>query len=83
MATLVHPSLTNCQDLPYSSQFAGRRQPGLLERLAATLRHWERRSRERQELARLSDRELRDMRASSADVWHEIRQPFWRATPPF
>jgi uncharacterized protein YjiS (DUF1127 family) len=82
MATLVHPSLTNCQALSYSSRFAAPQQPGLLARLTATLRVWQRRMRERQELALLGERELRDMRVSSSDVWHEIRQPFWRAPPP-
>jgi uncharacterized protein YjiS (DUF1127 family) len=34
--------------------------------------------REREELAALTDRDLRDIGASSSDVWHEIRRPFWR-----
>ncbi|MGA3404001.1 MAG: DUF1127 domain-containing protein [Acetobacteraceae bacterium] len=80
MAALVHPSLTNCQGLHYAARFAAPARPGLFAGLTATLRLWHRRSRERQELARLSQRELRDMRVSSADVWHEIRQPFWRSS---
>ena len=80
MAALVHQSLTNCQALALSPRFAAPAQPGLFARLTATLRLWQRRERERQELARLDERELRDMRVSSADVWHEIRQPFWRST---
>ena len=82
MAALVHQSLTNCQAIPFSSRFAAPPRPGLLARPAATLRLWRRRSRERLELARLSERDLRDMHVSSADVWREIRQPFWRAMPP-
>jgi len=82
MATLVHQSLTNCQALPIPSRFAAPPRPGLFARLTATLRLWHRHTRERQELARLSERELRDMYVSSADVWHEIKQPFWRSTLP-
>ena len=78
MAALAHPALTNCQAMPRPLQFARSPQPSLLRRLGDTLRRWERQTRERQELARLSERELRDMRVSSADVWHEIRRPFWR-----
>lgn len=80
MATLVHQSLTNCQALALPPRFAAPQQSGLFARLMAALRLWQRRTRERQELARLDERELRDMRVSSADVWHEIRQPFWRST---
>jgi uncharacterized protein YjiS (DUF1127 family) len=83
MATLVHPSLTNCQALPYSARYAAPPRSGLFARLIATLRQWQDQARERRELASLSERELRDMRASSADVWHEIRQPFWRGTGPY
>jgi len=83
MATLAHRSLTNCQALALPSPFAAPHEPGLISRVTATLRLWHRRSRERRELARLSERELRDMRASSSDIWWEIRQPFWRSMPPF
>lgn len=83
MAALAHQGLTNCQALAYSTRAAAAPQPGLFARLTDTLRQWQRRSRERLELASLSERELRDMRASSADVWREIRQPFWRSTRPY
>lgn len=83
MATLVHPSLTNCQAQSYVARFATPPRPGLFARVAATLLAWQRHAREQQELARLSDREMRDMRVSSSDVWHEIRQPFWRVTRPY
>jgi uncharacterized protein YjiS (DUF1127 family) len=81
MATLVHQPLTNCQGLPYSRHFAAR--PGPFARLAGTVRLWLRTAQERHELALLSDRELRDIRVSTADVWHEVRQPFWRVTRPY
>lgn len=80
MATLVHPSLTNCQAFAGSHRFAAEQKAGLLPRLAATLRLWRRRLRERRELALLDPRDLRDIGVASADVWHEIRQPFWRST---
>jgi uncharacterized protein YjiS (DUF1127 family) len=83
MATLAHRSLTNCQAIPLPQALAAPQEAGLLSRVAATLRLWQRRSRERQELARLSERELRDLRASSSEIWWEIRQPFWRSMPPF
>jgi uncharacterized protein YjiS (DUF1127 family) len=83
MATLVHPPLTNCQALPLHSDIAAPPRPGLFARLHATLQLWHRQARERQELTLLSDRELRDMRVSSAEVWSEIRQPFWRTTQPY
>ena len=83
MAALVHQSLTNCQAVPLSARYAPPRRPSLFARIAATLRLWQRQERERQELARLSARELRDMGVSSTDVWHEVRQPFWRVTRPY
>lgn len=83
MATLVHSSLTNCQAQGYLARFAAPPRTGLFARAATTLRAWQRHAREQQELARLSEREMRDMRVSSSDVWHEIRQPFWRVTRPY
>lgn len=83
MAALVHQSLTNCQALPRPLRFSRLPRPGLVTRLTATLRRWHRHAGEHRELARLGERELRDMGVSSADVWHEIRQPFWRATRPY
>jgi uncharacterized protein YjiS (DUF1127 family) len=79
VATLVHPSLTNSQGIRFAAPARG----GVLARLTATLRTWLRNARERQELALLSERELRDIRLSAADVWHETRQPFWRPTRPY
>jgi uncharacterized protein YjiS (DUF1127 family) len=80
MAALVHPSLTNCQALSSPARRTVPAQHGVLSRLTGTLRQWQRRARERQELATLSHRELRDLPVSASDVWHEIRQPFWRAS---
>ena len=46
--------------------------------LAAELRQWRRRSRERAELMRLNDRELRDFGVSRSDALAEWRKPLWR-----
>jgi len=43
-----------------------------------TIRTWMKRRAERAELARLDDRELRDIGVSRATVYAEIRKPFWR-----
>jgi uncharacterized protein YjiS (DUF1127 family) len=53
-------------------------RPGLL----ATLRLWRQRARERRALAELSQRELADFGATSADVYRELSTPFWRSMPP-
>ena len=73
MATLVHPSLTNCQAVPLSPRLrravaAGAVRPGRRDATGSGSAT----AREQQELARLSERELRDMRVSSSDVWREI-----------
>jgi uncharacterized protein YjiS (DUF1127 family) len=47
-------------------------------RVHATLREWHRRVRERAELARLDDRELRDIGLSRGDVEFLINKPFWK-----
>lgn len=90
MAVLVHRSLTNSQAIALTGappialapRFGGLLRPSLFARIGRTLRLWRRRMRERQELAQLSERELRDISASHADVWHETNQWFWRASRP-
>ena len=42
------------------------------------LQSWRRRSRERDELARMSDGELHDIGLTSAERWSEISKPCWR-----
>jgi uncharacterized protein YjiS (DUF1127 family) len=54
-------------------------EPRLFPRVASTLRVWRRRLRERRQLALLGPRDLHDIGVSSSDVWHEIKQPFWRS----
>ena len=77
MSAYANPSLTNSQ------------LPGLavrpwrwFGRIAATVRQWRRRVREREALARLSQRELADFGATTADVYRELATPFWRSPPP-
>jgi uncharacterized protein YjiS (DUF1127 family) len=78
MAGFAYQSLTNSQ----LSTAAGSGRAGLLSRLAANLRQWRRRIDERAALARLTQRELADFGASTADVYRELATPFWRAPPP-
>jgi uncharacterized protein YjiS (DUF1127 family) len=40
---------------------------------------WRRRARDRRQLARMSDNELRNIGCSQADARREINKPFWRA----
>jgi uncharacterized protein YjiS (DUF1127 family) len=46
-------------------------------RLRTMVLEWQRRTRGRRELSRLTHRELRDLGYSSYDVRAEIRKPFW------
>ena len=39
---------------------------------------WHERSRQRRDLAQLSDHMLRDIGLSRGDVWAECEKPFWR-----
>jgi uncharacterized protein YjiS (DUF1127 family) len=52
-----------------------------LTRFVATLRLWRRRVRERRALAALTERELADFGATTADVYRELSTPFWRSQP--
>ena len=81
MAVIAHPALTNSQSLGVRPWLGGRSR--WAARLAATLRVWRRRIRERRALASLTDRELADFGATTADVYRELATPFWReAAPP-
>ena len=48
-------------------------------RLVGQLRLWRRRARERNQLARLSERDLHDIGMSRGTIYAELRKPFWRA----
>jgi len=54
------------------------RQAGSPEGVWATLRRWRRRTRERDELARLSAHDLHDLGISKAEVWAEAGKWFWQ-----
>ena len=77
MSGYANPSLTNSQ-LPGLAV----RPWKLFATMPATLRQWRRRVREREALARLSQRELADFGATTADVYRELATPFWRSPPP-
>jgi len=47
--------------------------------LAGLLRVWRRRMRERDAMANLTERDLRDARLTRAELQAEIVKPFWRA----
>ena len=49
----------------------------LLRGIPALLREWRRRVRERQELAGLDTRALRDIGVTPSEVDHECAKPFW------
>jgi uncharacterized protein YjiS (DUF1127 family) len=80
MGATIHPYVTNSQPLGVRP-WVGKR-PHLLARIAATLRVWRQRSRERRALAELNERELADFGATSADVYRELSAPIWRSLPP-
>jgi uncharacterized protein YjiS (DUF1127 family) len=80
MAVIAHPALTNSQLLGVRPWFGGR--AAWLTRVVATLRVWRRRVHERRALANLTQRELADFGATTADVYRELGTPFWRAAAP-
>jgi uncharacterized protein YjiS (DUF1127 family) len=53
-------------------------RPGLMARIAGTLRVWRERRAARRELARIDARSLRDVGIAPEQVEYEIAQPFWR-----
>jgi uncharacterized protein YjiS (DUF1127 family) len=50
----------------------------ILHALVLQILIWHERSRQRRDLAQLSDHMLRDIGLSRADVWSECEKPFWR-----
>ncbi len=59
-------------------QFAPALREGLHTALAA-LGRWQRRAQDRQDLRKLSDRELRDIGVDWIGAQQEAAKPFWRA----
>ncbi len=54
-------------------------EPDLLSRALSALRRWRRRIVEREQLARLDERALRDIGVTPAQAYFEVNKPFWRA----
>jgi uncharacterized protein YjiS (DUF1127 family) len=67
MAYIALHRVTNYQSTP------------VVSRLVAQLRLWRRRARERNQLARLSERDLHDIGMSRGTVYAELQKPFWHA----
>src|SRR5215469_7715285 len=76
MASVDRYMLTNSQVSLYWPPHR-RHARGVLSRLFSGLRSWRLRSRQRDELARLDERELRDIGRSTADVYREAAKWFW------
>jgi uncharacterized protein YjiS (DUF1127 family) len=76
MVALVNDILTNSQLARRYARRAALYDLGVAA--AATLARWQRRAREKRELAQLDWRELRDIGLTSADVQWLIDKPFWR-----
>ena len=77
MTAITHGRLSFRHPSPKPNHLTGR-AIGLGQRTARTLRLWRRRIREREALYRLSDRDMRDIGATRADIEWEMSQPFWR-----
>jgi uncharacterized protein YjiS (DUF1127 family) len=58
--------------------FAFERSQARLAPWRGELQSWRRRARERDELARMSDGDLRDIGVTSAERWTEVNKPCWR-----
>jgi uncharacterized protein YjiS (DUF1127 family) len=56
-----------------------RRQRSRARSFIALLGTWRQRSRDRQDLAMMTERELRDLGIKRHDALYEVRKPFWRA----
>jgi uncharacterized protein YjiS (DUF1127 family) len=50
----------------------------VLQRVTGTLLAWQRRARERSELAQLDAWTLRDLGLSADDIWREVKKPRWQ-----
>jgi uncharacterized protein YjiS (DUF1127 family) len=70
-------TLTSVETLQSRSS-ALARAPGVISRATRTVLIWLERRRDREILAALDDRMLRDIGISRADVEREYTKPFWR-----
>jgi uncharacterized protein YjiS (DUF1127 family) len=69
---------TDCLDARPETGLAHRVPGNGIARLFATLGEWRRRSRDRDQLARLDDRMLSDIGISRAEAQILSSKPFWR-----
>jgi uncharacterized protein YjiS (DUF1127 family) len=69
----------NTQAIPGCSQQAApcRTQAAVKPSVGAAIAEWRARARQRDELARLDGWALRDLGVSEAEVWNDVRKPFW------
>ena len=76
MTSLESQMLTNSQ---VSLHWPPRRRhaSSAISRILAHLRAWRLRTRQRDELAQLDERDLQDIGRSSADVYREAAKWFW------
>ncbi|WP_374301750.1 DUF1127 domain-containing protein [Ferrovibrio sp.] len=70
-----------CSDM-LSMPLSHDRRSGIIKlrfnRLVALLRCWQRRTRERRQLAAMGSLAWRDLGLSDVDVRREVNKPFWR-----
>jgi uncharacterized protein YjiS (DUF1127 family) len=77
MNTMHHPFASTALRLADVGTRRLAREP-LLLRLLDTLMTWQERARERRQMTWLSERELRDIGLSQAEMARELAKPFWR-----
>jgi uncharacterized protein YjiS (DUF1127 family) len=78
MIGFAHHYPTNYQLAPPQPKVRTAPRGVALARLDAVIRQWRDRAREREALAQMSDRELRDIGLSRTDILGELAKPFWR-----
>lgn len=63
----------------FHERLTGQTVEWLVPAFAETLHLWRQRYRDRQELARWTERDLHDIGVSRSDIAHELEKSFWRA----
>jgi uncharacterized protein YjiS (DUF1127 family) len=66
------------QDILHFARFARRREQRPGGRFRSVLAQWRQRRQERNQLARMSDRELADIGVTRVEQWRECEKPVWR-----
>jgi len=69
-----NPALTLPSSVPHGALHA---VSDAAVRVVDTLLRWRERARERRQLLAMTDRELRDIAITRADVWREAKKPVW------